>query len=129
LTPILYMEPITAPSRPIKLTPRGLYSKEKRRDQGDFHRRVYAAAGGKCKYCGRTQHQLLGAYPDLKMMIADHITPLKLGGSNETKNGQLLCFFCNLKFGWQSRYRKAEIGTKDEQQRERRRWFAEQGRT
>ena len=105
---MLYMAPSTAPTRPDKLTPRGLYSQERRRDQADFHNRVYAAAGGRCKYCGRMRHQLAGAYPDLRQMIADHITPLKLGGSNETKNGQLLCFFCNLKFGWQARYKQAE---------------------
>ena len=121
---MLYMEPTTVPSRPKELTPRGLYSREGRRDQASFHKRVYAAAGGRCKYCRRMRHQLLGAYPDLKKMIADHITPLNLGGSNETKNGQLLCFFCNLKFGWQARYKQAM-----DEERERRRYFAEEEAT
>jgi len=58
------------------------------------------------------------------MMIADHITPLGIGGSNETKNGQLLCFFCNLKFGWQARYKQAQ-----EERKQTIRLIIEQGTT
>jgi 5-methylcytosine-specific restriction endonuclease McrA len=104
---MLYQEPSHAPSRPSGVTPRGLYSLERRRDQADFHNRVYIAYAGRCRYCRRRSSQLLGTYPDLKMMIADHIMPLGRGGSNETKNGQLFCFFCNLKFGWRARYRQS----------------------
>jgi hypothetical protein len=47
------------------------------------------------------------------MLIADHITPKMLGGTDETSNGQTFCFFDNLKYGWRSRYK-----TQSERQRE-----------
>jgi len=104
------------PSRPEGLTPRGLYAREQRRDQAKFHRLVVARDEGKCTKCGRTVNQLTGVYPDLKMLIADHINPLGIGGTNDVSNGQTHCFFCDviLGFGWRSRYKK---GSSEEEER------------
>ncbi len=89
------------PDRP---TPRGILKREQRRRQAEFHRRVVARDGGKCTKCGRTVFELVGVYPDLKQLIADHILPESRGGTNETSNGQTLCFLHNLSFGWRARY-------------------------
>ena len=103
-----------------------MYARERRRGQAKFHRLVLARDEGKCTKCGRTRDQLSGIYPDLKELIADHIFPLDLGGTDDISNGQTHCFFCDviLGFGWRARYRKTE--REEEERAGRARYFAEE---
>jgi 5-methylcytosine-specific restriction endonuclease McrA len=108
------------PTRPTPTSPKGLASKEARRDQARFHRQVLAKDGNKCSACGRRREELAGVYPDLQQLIADHILPLSLGGSNNPSNGQTLCFFDNLKFGWRARYKTRKSDEPQQQEGEQR---------
>ena len=101
-----------------------MFARERRKGQAKFHRLIVARDEGKCTKCGRTVDQLTGAYPDLKMLIADHITPVKLGGTDDISNGQTHCFFCDLKFGWRARYRK--VSSEEEEHASSRRYFAQE---
>jgi len=96
---------ITKPGKPLpdRPTPKGIERREQRKRQAEFHRRVVARDGGKCVMCGRRLNDLTDVYPDLRMLIADHIVPKILDGGDEVRNGQTLCFFHNLSFGWQAR--------------------------
>jgi len=60
------------------------------------------------------------------MLIADHITPKMLGGTDDVDNGQTHCFFCDviLGFGWRSRYKKGR--TEEEERGVRARVFAQE---
>ncbi len=81
----------------------------RRGSQSVFHRKVLDRDGNRCVVCRRSVEQLSGIYPDLKMLIADHIIPVALGGTDDPANGRTLCFFHNGMFGWRARYKKASV--------------------
>lgn len=57
---------------------------------GEDIKRLMALQRGRCAHCGES---IASRYH------ADHIVPLKLGGTNDANNIQLLCPTCNLKKG------------------------------
>lgn len=59
---------------------------------------LFNRQGGKCASCKRE----ISKYPGKKKYHVDHVTPLKLGGSNYPSNLQLLCPRCNCSKGAKS---------------------------
>ena len=97
--------PVLYSSTPTPTNPRQVYTYEQRKAQGRFHSLILKKDGYKCVMCGRTKEQLTGSYPDLKMLIADHLNPKSRGGTDTADNGRTLCFMHNLMFGWRARYK------------------------
>lgn len=70
--------------------PRAEEQKERRRGQAKFRRAVLKRDNYTCMNCGRHLSEL----EEGEFLIADHIIPLSLGGTNDIDNGRTLCSTC-----------------------------------
>ena len=57
----------------------------------ELKKALFKAQTGKCMYCGRK--------PGIDLMDIDHKNPMAKGGSDQTRNLQLICRTCNTRKG------------------------------